>query len=132
MFKAEKFTKTNLNDLRTDLDEVLKKYADISGIKITVGNIRYSKIQATVKLEVSLPNSEGTYLTREEEAFDMYAKMDNISLTRGEIGNMRGLGKIRFVGYKSKNRTYPYIVESVDNNKRYKITTRQAQTVLKV
>jgi len=132
MFKAEKFTKTNCGELRQDIQGVLDTYSEISGVKFKVGAITYSDKNASIKLDAILNDADGNYVSKEESDFDRYAQYDSISLKRGEIGNLSQLGKVRFVGYKSKNRKYPYIVETVSDGKRYKINESQARSVVRI
>jgi len=126
-FKAVEFTKSNLTELRRDLDTLLSEYSKRSGVHFNVGNIRFDSNQATIKLSATLPSASGK--TPEEEAFDMFAKLDHIALKLGEAGSTRQLGDVKFVGYKSRNRKYPYIVEQIKTGSRYKMSTDQARRV---
>ena len=63
MFRANQFTKSNLQDLRKDLDTVLSKYSIEAGIHSNIGSIRFSEREANIKLTVSLPSANGVFRT---------------------------------------------------------------------
>ena len=129
MFKAVQFTKSNLNDLRSDLDKVLSKYSNEAGIHCNVGSIRFGEREANIKLTVSLPSTNGMFTSAEEEAFNMFSRVDSISVGLHEVGSSSSLGNVKMVGYKSRNRKYPYIVEQVSTGSRYKISTSSARSI---
>lgn len=129
MFKAVEFTKSNLQDLRKDLDAVLSKYSKESEVHFNVGNIRFSASEATIKLTAKLADSSGAFRSAEAGAFDMFAKLDSIALKLNERGVSKTLGDVRFVGYKSRNRKYPYIVEQIKTGARYKMDKHQARRI---
>jgi len=129
MFKAEQFTKSNLKNLRKDLDAVLSAYSKESGVHLSVGNIRFGDVEATIKLTATLPNSQGSFQTAEQEAFKRFAELDSISVKLNELGTSINLGTVKMVGYKSRNRKYPYIVEQVSTGSRYKLSTSSARSL---
>jgi len=129
MFKAVQFTKSNLNDLRNDLDAVLSKYSKESGIHFNIGNIRFNEVESTIKLTATLPNANGKIQTAEQKAFNMFAKMDSISVKLNGLGSSRNLGTVKMIGYKSRNRKYPYIVEQVSTGSRYKLSASSARSL---
>ena len=129
MFKAVQFTKSNLDDLRKDLDTLLSKYSKEAGIHFNIGSIRFSEREANLKLTASLPSTGGMFTSAEEEAFDMFSRIDSISVGLHEVGSSRTLGNVKMVGYKSRNRKYPYIVEQVSTGSRYKLSTSSARSL---
>ena len=129
MFKANQFTKSNLQDLRKDLNAVLSQYGVEAGVHSNIGSIRFSEREANIKLTVSLPSDNGVFRTAEEEDFDMFSRLDSIPVGLHEIGTSRTLGTVKMVGYKSANRKYPYIVEQVSSGSRYKLSTSSAKSL---
>jgi hypothetical protein len=129
MFKAVQFTKSNLNDLKKDLDAVLSAYSREAGVHFNIGNIRFGDVEATIKLTARLPNNEGAFQSAEQEAFKRFAELDSISVKLNELGTSRNLGTVKMVGYKSRNRKYPYIVEQVSTGSRYKLSTSSARSL---
>jgi hypothetical protein len=129
MFKAEQFTKSNLSDLRKDLDVVLSKYSKESGVHLSIGNIRFGDVEATIKLTATLPNNNNSLQTTEQEAFKRFADLDSISVKLNELGTSRNLGTVKMLGYKTRNRKYPYIVEQVSTGSRYKLSTSSARSL---
>jgi ribosome-associated translation inhibitor RaiA len=97
MFKAVQFTKSNLNDLKRDLDAVLSKYSKEAGVHLTIGNIRFGDLQATIKLTATLPNNSGAFQTAEQKDFDMFSSLDSISVKLNELGSSRNLGTVRML-----------------------------------
>jgi hypothetical protein len=129
MFKAVEFTKANLQDLRKDLDAVLSRYSKESEVHFNVGNISFNTAEATIKLTATLADANGVFRSADADAFDMFAKLDSISLKLNERGVSKTLGNVRFVGYKSRNRKYPYIVEQISTGSRYKMDAHQARRI---
>lgn len=129
MFKAVEFTKANLQDLRKDLDAVLSKYSKESEVHFNVGNISFNSAEATIKLTATLADANGVVRSADADVFDMFAKLDSISLKLNERGVSKTLGNVRFVGYKSRNRKYPYIVEQINTGSRYKMDAHQARRI---
>jgi hypothetical protein len=130
MFKAVQFTKSNLNnDLRKDIDAVLSKYGKEAGVHFNVGNITFNELEANIKLTASLPSSSGVFITAEQKDFNMFSGLDEISVKLNELGSSRNLGTVRMIGYKARNRKYPYIVEQVSTGSRYKLSTSSARSL---
>ncbi len=129
MFKAVEFTKANLQDLRKDLDAVLSRYRAESGVHFNVGNISFSASEATIKLTARLADATGVIRSANADAFNVFAKLDSISLKLNEQGVSKTLGNVRFVDYKSRNRKYPYIVEQISTGSRYKMDAHQARRI---
>ena len=129
MFKAVEFTKSNLDNLRKDLDSVLSKYSKESGVHFNVGNITYSASEAKIKLSATLATSANIVKTQEEKAFDMYSVFDSVALKLGKHGTSSSLGEVKFVGYKSRNVKYPYIVEQIKTGTRYKMDASSARRI---
>jgi hypothetical protein len=129
MFKAVQFTRSNLDDLRKDLDAVLSKYSKEAGIHFNIGSIRFSEREANLKLTASLPSSSGVFITAEQKDFNMFSGLDEISVKLNELGSSRNLGTVKMIGYKKGNRKYPYIVEQVSTGSRYKLSTSSARSL---
>jgi hypothetical protein len=121
-FKGTQFTSRNLDDMRADLEAVLKSYGErVGGVDFKLGKIKYSAESATISLEATLPDSTGKVMTAEMKAYNIYAQMDGINIALGGFANSRTLGRVKMAGYKPRNTKYPYIVTQVSTGKSYKM-----------
>jgi len=131
-FKAVNFTRTNLDDLRGDLNAVLEKYGKQAGIEFNIGNISYNDHKADIKIEAMLPDDNEEFVTEEGRAYNVYAKMDGITIPLNAIVRSSSLGRVKMVGYKRRNRKYPYIVEQVSTGTRYKLDSKSINALSRV
>lgn len=116
MKKVAEFNKATLKDFRTELDAVLEKFGKKIGVELSAGGIRYGTNSVTVKVEGLLVGSQ----SKEVAAIDMFT-----TFKENDIIKVAQLGEVKIVGYKPRNRKYPYIVETVKGGKRYKLSETQ-------
>ena len=126
MFKAINFTSKNVRDLRREMDDVLARYTERTGVEFKVGNIRFNSQLASIKVEATLPG----HTPQEEVDYLVAAPMDGITFPVGTVVTGVGLEKVRMIGYKPRNRKYPYIVEKVATGRRYKISALSAKSLI--
>lgn len=83
------------------------------------GKIRYSEGSATIQVEATLPKSD--VLTSEQKAVGIYS-----DFKFGDQVRVNQLGIVKIVGYKTRNRKYPFIVEPTGGKGgRYKLSENQ-------
>ena len=94
------FTRSQLNLLRKQLQAALDA-ANLSDIKIEVGNCSYRGGEATFKVKVLMEGAK----TREQEDLEYYAELHklDLTLTMGE--------DMQLVGYKARARKKPWILK---------------------
>ncbi len=108
------FTKQNLQALRNQLNEVLAN-AGIEGIEFEVGNMRFTDTHADIKLKATISGAPTKEQTALRDSAHVWGLDTNKSGPRGE----------KLVGYKSRNRKYPFIFER--NGSQYKCGLDQAK-----
>lgn len=123
-----KITKMNLQSakqIRVVLNSILKDNEILkqNNIDVNVGQCTYNDDIATYKVEVSIiggKSKKEVLLQRQKDDLeDILGGSDRIQL---ESKN----GKYRLVGYKSRNKKYPYIMQDiVKSGKTYKISHQQ-------
>ena len=113
MEKIKQFNRTNLRELREELNGALSDLAEQLGISIEIGNMRFSEHNVTIKLDANIQGQLKTTETNLERYTD-YKVGDVI-----DMPNTRLSGKIVVKGYNPKARKYPLIVSN--NGKSYKI-----------
>ena len=94
------FTRSQLNLLREQLQAALDA-ANLSDIKIEVGNCSYRGGEATFKVKCLIEGAK----TREQEDLEYYAELHklDLTLTMGE--------DMQLVGYKARARKKPWILK---------------------
>lgn len=110
--KIKKFDPAKLKKLRVQLKELFDKYDVDSGLKYDLGNCKYSDAEATFQLKILIDGE----LTLDEQAVEMFS-----NFKYGDFVFVAGIGDSKIVAYKTRSSKYPFIVESVDNGKRYKV-----------
>jgi len=131
------FTKPQLRAVRTAMEEALNKIQNekiSSGnglpfklgrdISFRVGNCTYNGGEATFKVEVLLDGAE----TKEQKDLTQMARL--MGLDTSKIKDTQGMS-FSLVGYNSKARKMPWIVQDLKTNKTYKLSDQQAELFFK-
>lgn len=119
------FTKQQLKDLRNEMQGLLlahpfEETTDLQIAKINVGSCTYDGGEATYKVTVLLDGAE----TKEQKDLTQMAKL--MGLDTSKIGNTQGMS-LSLIGYKSKARKMPWIVQDLKTGIEYKLTDTQAE-----
>ena len=97
------FNRSQLNLLREQLQAAINA-ANLSDIKIEVGNCSYRGGEATFKVKCLVEGAK----TREQEALEYYAELHKLDLTM--IAKLMG-EDMSLVGYKSRARKKPWVLQ---------------------
>ncbi len=122
MKKIKEFNKSNLIDFRNELDALLKKYEAKSGVELKSKGIKYGSNTITVSVEGKIVGSQ----SKEAQALELFTKFKENDIIR-----IAQLGKVKVVGYKQRNRKYPYIVQTMDG-KQYKLSDTQVEKRMEI
>ena len=119
------FTKPQLKNLRAEMQSILLAHPfdeaiDIPIAKINVGSCTYNGGEATYKVNVLLDGAE----TKEQKDLTQMAKL--MGLDTSKIHDYQGMS-FSLVGYKSKARKMPWIVQDLKTGIEYKLTDQQAR-----
>ena len=120
------FTKPQLKAIRAAMQDALDRMEDdygrygIGGVTFTVANCTYNGGEATYKVNVLLDGAE----TKEQKDLTQMAKL--MGLDTSKIHNTQGMS-FSLVGYKSKARKMPWIVQDLKTGIEYKLTDAQAE-----
>ena len=113
--KFSKFDKATLNALRSEMQEVMNKYAVKTNLDITVGNMRFSDAEVTIKVEAKIKGG----VTRSDVMLEAMAKSAGLKMTNSNGDTL--------TGYNSRAKAYPYQYTCGTTGKRYKCSTPQAK-----
>jgi hypothetical protein len=111
--KISAFDKTNLNAIRNDVNAALAQVAEKYGIKVELGNISFQNSTFTGKLNAAIATGNATETVRDIKSVDALKKMLKhcpgvAPLTKG----VKWRGKVAtLVGYESRRRKYPWLIE---------------------
>ena len=119
------FTKQQLKNLRAEMQSLLLSHPfeeaiDIPIDKISVDSCTYNGGEATYKVNVLLDGAE----TKEQKDLTQMAKL--MGLDTSKIHDYQGMS-FSLVGYKSKARKMPWIVQDLKTGIEYKLTDQQAR-----
>jgi len=124
------FTKPQLKELRAEMQSLLLTHSfeeaiDLPIDKISVDSCTYNGGEATFKVKVLLDGAE----TKEQKDLTQMASLFNLDKTKihDYIDHRSVRYRMRLVGYKTKARSMPWIVEDLIGSKEYKLTNQQAR-----
>ena len=112
--KIENFDRQNLNALRSEMEALLAKYGNKTGIEFKVGNISFDEAEANIKVSAKVKGAK----TMADSLLDMVCK--NLKITNRT--NAKGE---TLVAYNSRSTKYPFVYETVRGTK-YKCTQTEA------
>ena len=112
-------TKDLLRRIRTRIQGELSKVEEELNITLTLGNCSYSSNRAKFQLELLTEGGK----SKEQEDLENMAQYLNLDLDK--IAE-EGKDNYKLWGYKSRARKNPFIIESVNNQKRYVISESHA------
>jgi|6_EtaG_2_1085325.scaffolds.fasta_scaffold35286_3 hypothetical protein len=113
--RTAELTRKNLKTLRMEIDAALNEVATRNGLEIKLGNGRFSPMNASFKVDVSVVSEEGTVKTKgrmDLEVFYPELVDKNVMLSGRKTGKV--------VEYHSRKSKFPFIV-ACENGKRYKL-----------
>lgn len=122
MKKIKEFNKGTLAEFRTELNALLEKFEKKSGVELQSKGIKYRSNTITVSVEGKIVGSQSL----EAQALELFTKFKE-----NDIIKVPQLGEVKVVGYKTKNRKYPFIVEA-NNGSRYKLTENQIENRIRI
>ena len=114
----KQFDKTNLKNVRADLNAILSKYAKDNGIEINIGNISFTAGTFTTKMEAKVKGAKTINDVWLDDAMRKFAFVKTSKC-----------GKT-LVGYNPRAGKYPYIFE--DAGKKYKCSEASAMRYFKI
>ena len=117
------FTRSQLNLLRKQLQETIDN-ANLSDIKIEVGNCSYNGGEATFKVKCILKGAK----TREQIDLEYYAQMHGIDTTA--IAKLQG-EDMSIIGYKSRARKKPWILQRLRDGAEFVCSDQTATAFFK-
>jgi hypothetical protein len=112
--KFTSFDKKNLNSLRAEMSEVLKKYGVESNLQVEIGNMKFSSAEVEIKVTAKVNGLK----TQEDELLEIQAKILGLKMTNKAGDSL--------VGYKAANWKMPYIYAAADG-KKYKCDERKVK-----
>ena len=116
----KKFTKTNLDTLRKDLNKALEAVQKKHGIDIHVGNISYKENEAKVKVICETKSAGEAKVKQENSEYDFHRKYYS------ELPEMNSKIKLNgkiftITGWSSRAKKYPVIITN-SKGKQFKIS----------
>jgi len=117
------FTISQLNLLRKQLQETIDN-ANLSDIKIDVGNCSYAGGEATFKVKCTLKGAK----TREQIDLEYYAELHQIDTTI--IAKLQG-EDMSIIGYKSRARKKPWILQRLRDGAEFVCSDHTAKQFFK-
>ena len=118
------FSRSQLNELRKQMQNSLNLFADKTDMKIEVGNCSYRGGEATFKVKVLMEGAK----TREQEDLEYYAELHKLDLTK--IAKLQG-EDMSLVGYKARARKKPWVLQRLRDGAEFVCEDRLASQFFK-
>lgn len=111
---AQGFNKQNLPTLRRAMEAALKNIQP--NVDFHVGNISFMNGECTIKVSAKIVGVEGIK-DKSQEMLSEWAKL--FGLDTDKVVRLPSGHSVKLVGYDSKKRKRPFVVEDVNTKKRY-------------
>lgn len=109
MAKIKSFTKPQCVVAREELNKALKVIEERLGVKVTVGNCKYSADNAEFKVSLSVIGEGGVAQTREVQDWKFYAEGEGLPVDLlGKTIKVAG-NTYRICGFLPKKQKYPVL-----------------------
>lgn len=125
--EIKKFTKDNSKEISSRIQEALDTISSEFGLSLKMAGGRFTDDKLNLRIEVTIPDEDGGRVISEQTVgrADRAVEAHGISFKAphfiGSIWELKGkAGLCKVVDYKSKNRSYPFIVESYETGKQFK------------
>lgn len=116
--KIAQFDKTACKALRSSLNSDLAKIAKKHGISLKVGNIHFTRNEATIKLTANAIKG-GQVLTKEAMDWNRHAKNHGISKSVGDTFISNG-EEFKITGWSTRRHQFPISASRVSDNSLFK------------
>lgn len=127
MTTYKSFDRQTVAQFRKELNLLLHKFGEETGLIVTVGNIRFTVDGTSLRtrLEAAVKGAKSTSAAQEgiPEKLISVLKMNGLQQTF----NCASIGEVTLVDYKSSNRKYPFIGVAKSTGKRYKFDWNQVR-----
>lgn len=116
--KIAQFDKTACKALRSSLNSDLAKIAKKHGISLKVGNIHFTRNEATIKLTANAIKG-GQVLTKEAMDWNLHAKNHGITKSVGDTFVSNG-AEYKITGWSTRRHQFPISATRVSDNSLFK------------
>ena len=127
-------TKSNIAQHRKEIETTLKALSAKTGIDFNIGRITYNADSLRCKLEGTVRGAAGTSKTTVADPH-LVSLLKNASwalpagFDQTKSYSSQQLGTVKIVGYNSRARSYPFIVQA-KNGKKYKVASFGARMMV--
>ena len=133
MSTITEFNKENLLQMRIEINAALRTITAQYGVDFKLGNISFTGQTFNSKLEGAVRNAE-TGAVQSKEFIDLKAigKMYlGEEFDTEKTYKHSDLGNIKVVGYNRRSPKYPFVIQPVGSNRKYKASTEQVKRTIK-
>ena len=118
--KFNGFNRASTIRLRDEIQVLLNKYGQETGVDFVFGKVTFGPSNVTMKLEAKTAGAVTLVEQKRESAISRVAAQNGLSL---EVINGRQL-----IGYESRKYKYPFIYKEIQTGKMYKCGMGHAQS----
>jgi hypothetical protein len=124
------FTKSQMAKVRADLDKALSSVGALHGVDFSIGTIRFGAETLSGVMRGAAGTSTATKTDPKLVAFLTRGArlLGHPSINENDKFHSLGLGTVKFVGYNTRAKAYPFIVQTT-GGKRYKINEARAKAL---
>jgi len=115
MTKIAKFDKATLKALRAEMEAVLDKYGTKSGLDISVGSMRFSDAEVTIKVEAKIKGA----VSRSTQLVETMAKARGLVM-KNKHGDV-------LTSYNTRAHKMPFVYKCASTGKMFKCSAESAE-----
>ena len=125
-------TRSNIEQIRADVEAALKTIYAKHGVDVTVGRIMFNAESFRCKIEGNVRGGSATPDDITSILADLYRRAWMLGKEFDETKTYQSpsLGRVKVTGYNAKAIKYPFIVKQIATGKQYKITTQSAKSIV--
>lgn len=124
-------TRTNIAQIRADVEAALKAIYTKHGVDVTVGRITYNADSFRCKIEGNVRGATGEVVTPKAAALSRIATtILGKEFDETKTYQIASLGRVKITGYNAKAFKFPFIVKQLATGKSYKVTETQAKSIV--
>lgn len=124
-------SKDEMKLMMDDVEKLVKEFVTKKGFTLNGIQGRYNASELKINLVLVKKGQLSSEQIKRENAYKIYAPLDglNTEINYWFTTEVNGVEQeVQFIGYDTRKKKYPYILESRDK-KRYKLSSTQAKTV---
>ena len=124
-------TRSNIAQIRADVEAALKTIYAKHGVDVSVGRITYNTDSFRCRIEGNVRGATAAApVNPKAAALKKASFLLPVGFDETKTYRSTSLGRVQVTGYNSRARSYPFIVKQLATGKSYKVTSMQVRSIV--